>query len=41
MEQTQGISEQKLLDIFKKVLNSLWDKEQKVISKRIWIDWNK
>ena len=41
MEQTQSITEQKLLDIFKKVLNSLWDKEQKVISKRIWIDWKR
>ncbi len=41
MTQWQIISDQKLLDVFKKVLSSLWDKEQDVIARRIWLDWEK
>ena len=41
MIQTQPINDQKLIDIFKKVLSSLWEKEQNVISRRIWLSWEK
>jgi len=41
MRQSQLISDQKLIDIFKKVLASLWEKEQNVISRRIWLVWKK
>lgn len=41
MLQDQVINDQKLLDVFKKVLSSLGDKEQSVISRRIWLDWKK
>ncbi len=41
MIQTQPINDQKLIDIFKKVLSSLWEKEQNVISRRIWLTWER
>ena len=41
MIQTQPINDQKLIDIFKKVLGSLWGKEQNVISRRIWLNWER
>ncbi len=38
---TQIITDQRVLEVFKKVLNSLWEKEQNVISRRIWLTWEK
>lgn len=41
MIQNPSISDQKLIDIFKKVLGSLGEKEQNVISRRIWLKWER
>lgn len=37
----QAISDQRLVEVFKKVLNSLWEKEQNVISRRIGLSWER
>lgn len=37
----QAISDQRLVEVFKKVLNSLWEKEQNVISRRIGLTWER
>lgn len=37
----QIINNQRLVEVFTKVLNSLWDKEQNVISRRIGLTWTR
>lgn len=37
----QVINDQRLVEVFKKVLGSLWEKEQNVISRRIGLTWER